>query len=145
MNINFPQGSLPKFWLIGFLITQPLGAMVRGETQRPTLVKVPESVLRKLISKFVMPDYPEGSRERGEQGVAVAEIQVNEAGALTDVRMLEAPSDEIKDAVVNAIRQCKFRSGATDDGPVLMDGKLTFYFVIENGRGTVKNPKKFKS
>ncbi len=146
MNINSHRvRQLLKLLAIGFLSTHLLTDTVLGQGKQPSEAKVPESVFRKLISKFVMPIYPEGARKRGEQGVAVASVQLSEEGTLIDVQMLEAPSGEIENAVMNAIRQCKFNAARTDDGPMRIHGKLTFYFVIENGRGIVKNPKKSKS
>ena len=91
-----------------------------------------------------MPVYPEGARSRGERGVAVAEAKLDEKGSLIDVQILEAPSTEIGNAVQDAVRQCVFEPGSTADGPLQITGKLTFYFVIENGSGSVRNPKKIK-
>ncbi len=130
--------------LIGFVITQPLSTALAGQNKQPVLAKVPEPVFRRLINKLVIPVYPDGAKKRGEHGVAVAQIRLDEQGNLTDVQVLESPSGEIGEAVTNAVRQCKFKAATTDDGPVLVEGKLTFYFVIEGGRGRVENPKKFK-
>ena len=140
-----PIRRVLKLLAIGFLSAHALFGHAPSQGKQPPLAKVPESVFRKLISKFVMPSYPEGALKRGEQGVAVALVQVNEQGNLTDVQMLDAPSDDIRDAVLNAIRQCKFEPATSEDGPVRIEGKLTFYFAIENGRGIVRNPKKAKS
>src|SRR4051794_35847466 len=109
VNINFADNQLPlRLLLIGLLVTHPLGT-VRSQS-RPSIARVPELVFRKLINKFVMPVYPEGSLKRSEKGVAVAEVQLDEKGALIDVKVLEAPSGEIGNAVVDAIHQCEFRS-----------------------------------
>lgn len=145
VNINFPYcRRLLKLSLIGLLIAHALALTTRGQS-KPQGARTSELVLRKLMNKFVMPVYPEGAQKRGEHGVAVAEVQVDEKGALMDIQILEAPSDEIGNAVKDAIRQCEFQPGSTPDGPIRIHGKLAFYFVIENGYGTVKNPKKIKS
>jgi TonB family protein len=130
---------------LGCLSTQIVFGHLDSQAKQPPLAKVPESVFRKLISKFVMPAYPEGALKRAEQGVAVASVQVNEQGNLTDVQILEAPSDDIGNAVLSAIRQCKFNPANGEGGPLRIEGKLTFYFAIENGRGIVRNPRKSKS
>lgn len=110
----------------------------------PALVQVPESVLRNLATKTVMPLYPEVSKKQGVKGIAVAQVHGNEKGVLTSIKVLEAPDSEIQQAVIEAIKQWYFKPAYVDGKLIVFEGKLTFYFVINGGRARVENPRKFK-
>lgn len=106
---------------------------------------VPEGVLRRLAKKTVLPDYPEASKKRGTAGRAVAQLDVDKEGRITGAFVLEAPDEEIKQAVLDAVRRWEFNSAFTGDErkPVRIRGKLTFYFVIDGQGARVQNPRKF--
>jgi TonB family protein len=106
---------------------------------------VPEAVLRNLAKTSVMPGYPEGSKKRGSQGRVVAQVDLDKGGHITEVLVLESPDEEIKGAVIEAIKQWQFSSAyvGEEKRPARIRGKLTFYFVIEGGDARVRNPRKF--
>jgi TonB family protein len=106
---------------------------------------VPEGVLRRLAKKTVLPDYPEASKKRGTTGRAVIQLDVDKEGRLTKTFILEAPDDDIKQAVTEAVRRWEFGPASAGDErkPVRIRGKLTFYFVIEGRDARVQNPRKF--
>jgi TonB family protein len=107
-------------------------------------VRVPEAVVRRLATSTVLPVYPESSKNRGTKGVAVAQVYVNEKGLLSDVEILEAPDSEIEEAVIKAVKRWKFNSVRVDGKAMAFAGKLTFYFVINDGQASVQNPRRFK-
>lgn len=100
-----------------------------------------ETQLRKLAAEVYMPIYPDGSRKKGQTVVAVAEVRLNENDQIVDVRILEAPSQSIAKAVKDAVEKWKFPH---HQGVVCFQGKLTFYFVINNGVPFVKNPRRYE-
>jgi TonB family protein len=64
---------------------------------------------------------------------------------VTEAVILESPADNIGAAVVDAIRQWKFKPSTVGGQPISVRGKLTFYFVIDaDGKGHVENPKQFQ-
>jgi TonB family protein len=91
-----------------------------------------------------MPVFPARALKNRSEGVTVFQIQVNKQGAVTSVDRLEAPDDSTAQAAERAIRKWKFQSPTIRGNPVPISGKLTFYFVIENGKGIVRNPKPFQ-
>ncbi len=109
-----------------------------------TLVRVPEVAVRKLATRTVMPVYPESSKNRGTRGVAVAQVNVNETGLLTNVEIIEAPDSEIEQAVIRAVKYWKFNPANVDGKAIPFVGKLTFYFVINERQARVQNPRRFK-
>ena len=104
---------------------------------------VSEKTLRKFAKIVVMPQYPDASQRAGAQGVAVAQLDINEEGTVSKVELLEAPDEATGNAVVMAVKLWTFERPIEDTTgkPIRLSGKLTFYFVIENGRGIVRNPK----
>jgi TonB family protein len=89
-----------------------------------------------------MPAFPEESRARGAKGVAVAELVFDPNGDVYRARILEAPDTPIKAAVLEAVKQWKFRPQFVDGSAVYIRGKLTFYYVInDRGEGVVNNPR----
>jgi TonB family protein len=113
--------------------------------EAPQLAFVPEAVLRNLAKTVVMPLYPEASKRKGAKGLAVARIDLNENGEMSDIRIVEAPDDNIKLAVINAIKQWKFTPAFGNGKPLRLRGKLTFYFRLDGGQARVENPRQFNN
>ena len=121
------------------LLLLALGALP-AHGQLPRSVTVSEGTLRKYALKAVLPEFPEPARKRGVQGVAVAQLDVDAAGLVKQAAVLEAPDALIREAVATAVRQWQFKPATIGGKAVPIRGKLTFYFVIENGKGMVKSP-----
>ena len=100
-----------------------------------------------MAIKTVMPTYPTDSINRGSTGVAVSQLIFDEAGVVIKVDILEAPDKSISDEIKKALQQWTFRPSRLRDEngpPTKIQGKLTFYFVVEKGQARVENPKQFK-
>jgi len=112
-----------------------------------TVARISEGSLRKIAVKTVMPEYPPDSVRRQSKGVAVAELIFDEAGVVSQVEILEAPDSLIEKATTEAVRQWTFKPTRMRDEhgpPIRVQGKLTFYFVInDQGQARVENPKQF--
>jgi TonB family protein len=119
-------------------------ALAQTPSERPfKFTSLGQLTIREQAIWKVDPTYPEDDIRMGVSGVAVAELDVDEKGSITDLEIVEAPSPSIEEAMAKAIRQWRFtptilkRTGK----PVGWHGKVTYYFVIENGRGAVYAPK----
>ena len=105
-------------------------------TPQTRTIGAAEGGLRQMALSSVMPSYPASSLAAGTSGVAVAAILTSTtAGGAPTVEILEAPDPAIADAVRAALAKWTF---AVFQYP--MQGKLTFYFRIEQGKGRVVNP-----
>jgi len=107
------------------------------------LARVPEGVVRKAAKTIIRPKYPPSSRKRGTQGLAVVMVDINEAGDVTDVSVVDAPDEEIGQSVMSAVSQWKFGQLTAEGKPIKLRGKLSFYFSIRDGKTYVSEPKKF--
>jgi TonB family protein len=139
---NFFYFFLPLYLIWGCLyVTASVGIGVQED-----FAIVPEGVLRNLAKKMVMPEYPAESIKQGIKGRAVAQVDIDKGGNLTQVKIVETPDPRIEQAVVKAIKKWKFgRALAGEDKKsVRLRGKLTFYFVLDGGRARVENPRKFQ-
>ena len=122
-----------------------LASCVAAVGQTAQVIDVDEAGIRKSASKKTLPAFPESSRKRRSQGVAVVQLVYNGQGTVDHVEVLEAPDLEISKAVVDAVRQWKFKPSFIRGKPVNIRGKLTFYCVIDQkGVGRVQNPKQFR-
>jgi len=91
-----------------------------------------------------MPTFPVDSFRRGSQGVAVARVELTETGEVSAVTVLQSPDESISKAVSEALFKWSFKpANPPDHRPMQLMGKLTFYFVIRQGRPHVENPKLF--
>lgn len=110
-----------------------------------TVVTVGEDGIRRSAAKTVMPIYPEDARKKGIKGVAVVELQYNGKGDVTNTRILQSPDSATGKAVVDAVKQWKFKPSKLEGKPISVRGKLTFYFVLNtNGNTEVRNPKQYQ-
>lgn len=114
-----------------------------GQTAK--VVDVDEAGIRRSASKKILPAFPEGSRKRRSQGVAVVRLEYDGKGRVIKVDVLEAPDSEIGRAIADAVRNWTFKPSSIRGEPVNIRGKLTFYCLIDrNGIGRVQNPKQFR-
>ncbi|HKN83583.1 MAG TPA: energy transducer TonB, partial [Pyrinomonadaceae bacterium] len=109
------------------------------------VVRVGEDGIRRSAAKSTMPEYPRDAVKDGKQGVAVAELQYDGKGDVTEANIIEAPATIVGQSVIDAIKQWKFRPSTLNGEPISVRGKLTFYFVLDkDGKGRVENPKQFQ-
>jgi len=100
-----------------------------------------ERFLRMKATKVIRPDYPEDAIRAHKTGVAVAQIWLNQGGGVSKVEVLEAPCESIANSLRRAVTQWRFEAFTDNNGqPIVVSGKLTFYFQITNGKGTVLDP-----
>jgi TonB family protein len=126
------------------LTAELLKTLPKENQSSAQVVRVGEDGMRKSAEKTVMPVYPKEAIKGEQQGIAVIEAQYNGEGEVTDTTVLEAPSPSIGQAVIDAVKQWKFKPSSLDGKPISIRGKLTFYFVIKDKKGWVENPKQFQ-
>jgi len=104
-----------------------------------------EVTLRRSAIRKVMPVFPKEAIKANAQGVAVAQIRLDEKGEVSFAEILQAPHESIAKATADAVRNWAFYFNFTkDEKPICLKGKLTFYFVVENGTPLVRDPKRFR-
>jgi rhodanese-related sulfurtransferase len=106
------------------------------------VVKTSEGSIRRRATTHVMPVYPQSLVQKRTAGVAVATVRLNLDGTMERVDVLEAPDPQIAAAVTSALNKWIVPEtkvvGSTERFQTV--GKLTFYFLIKNGKGVVLNP-----
>ncbi|HKO99601.1 MAG TPA: TonB family protein [Pyrinomonadaceae bacterium] len=139
------MNSSPVAQTLASLLLIAISINVAATASQYKVATVSESTLREWAITIVLPTFPEESKKDNSQGVAVAQVTIDEAGAVTRAEILEAPDDAIAEAVKAGTMKWTFQPGTDDrDGKaVRLKGKLTFYYVIENGKAFVKHPKQF--
>ncbi|MGO8734299.1 MAG: TonB family protein [Terriglobia bacterium] len=107
--------------------------------QTPLEVKVAEATLRRLAVKTVMPSFPESRLVSNKTGVLVVSVVVDEEGKVFHSNVREAPAPALGEAAEAAVKQWTFRSTTVAGRSARVEGHLTFYYVIERGRGIFLN------
>ena len=125
-----PQPQMMQFSLPN------LGAIGKGEVQRPKLLG-PMKVA-KLDSELIpmvqmQPAYPKRAKRMGIEGYVKVALQVDEAGEVQDIQIVEAsPEGVFEKSVKKALRRWKFRAKTVDGRAVAQKGVLTLTFKLEN-------------
>lgn len=101
---------------------------------------VHENHLRTKAIASVMPKFPNAAKKKKINGVAVAQITVDETGQVINVEVLEAPHPSIEEAVKEALYQWRFAIFSVKGKPFKAIGKMTFYFVNDKKGARVENP-----
>lgn len=113
-----------------------LGAPSLGRGERPKLM-APMKVA-KLDSELIpmvqiKPAYPEKAKRMGVEGAVKVSLEVNEAGEVQNIEILESNPEGVFDASVRkALRRWKFRPKTVDGRAVPQTGVLTLTFKLEN-------------
>jgi len=114
--------------------------VLRGSSQERPLVSFSEYSVRASAVRVVHPKYPPTAFRQHQTGVAVAQVYVNDDGAVEKVDLLQAPSEAIAASVREALKQWKFGPELVTPGGEFT-GKMTYYFVISRGKPAVFEPK----
>lgn len=100
-----------------------------------------DPLARKLASKIVRPRYPEASVLAGVSGPAVALIEIAPGDSVSSITVLQAPDAAIGSALVEALKQWRFRRLPVVNGKRL-GAFLTvvYYFDLAGSRPRVLAP-----
>jgi rhodanese-related sulfurtransferase len=138
------MSKLPRCAIValGFaMLARPSTAQVTS----PGAAVMGEDGWRKIATNRVMPTFPTTSLTAGAQGVAVAYVTSSPDGTMARVDVLEAPDAAIGTSVQTALMKWRITAltpGAR--GPRHYEGRITFYFKILKGHGSVLNPEQIE-
>jgi TonB family protein len=122
----------------------PLGAYSQSGNDAPEndigLVSS-ERGFRLEAQRKVMPAFPDEALKAGAQGVVVLSLYQDAEGLAAKIKVLESPHPAISEAAIKAVEQWKWRRFVKGGIGRPVQGKLTFYFIIENGSGRVEDPR----
>jgi TonB family protein len=124
-------------WSTWTWIFVALGSIAYAQNSLP---RMSERNLRRVATFIVAPQFPEEDIRMHKIGVVVAEIKVDEKGKLSKITILEAPSDTIAVSLSKALSQWRFAAGTVNGQPSGAVGKVTYYFVFQQGKPVVLSP-----
>jgi len=82
--------------------------------------------------RAIRPEYPKGSRQRGEEGQVTLEIEVGSSGACTAVRVVTSSGfAELDEAAVRAARGARFTPAKSEGRSVASTARLTLDFKLK--------------
>ncbi len=77
------------------------------------------------------PRYPPEMRKSGMSGIVVAELVIDQGGAVRDVAIQDSPADEFSAAATNALEQWTFEPATMDGKPVAVSYIVTLKFALK--------------
>ncbi len=118
----------------GELVVYEKGKVVFQEKPAPARVpsrpaQVPFSAANSLLIERVEPQYPEQARQAHVQGVVVLAVEVNEKGAVQELRPLNG-DPQLAAAAAAAVRQWRFRPYAPGGQPLSFQTQVTVDFKL---------------
>jgi TonB family protein len=82
------------------------------------------------------PDYPKPALRRGDEGLVIVGVQVDENGAVLDTKiLLSSGSSDLDNAAQLAFRKCPHTPGTVNDQPVTMWAPVQYVWSIEPSNG----------
>lgn len=148
MNARNRLVAITNFAIVTLVTALSLFVLLMGTscTAPPPCLELTarEASIRDIAVRKVLPIFPPEAANASVSGVAVAQVRIDENGTLTSVEVLQAPHPSIAQATVAAIKQWEFKFTKNQATPECFNSKLTFYFVIEDGKALVKDPKRFQ-
>jgi TonB family protein len=122
--------------------TLPLLAAGESATMhKPASGWTSETILRKQAIATEIPEYPARAIHAHRSGVAVAMVYLNLAGHVSQVEILRSPGPAISESMRSSLSRWRFKPFRMPNGdPMLISGKITFYFELQKNRGVVLDP-----
>jgi protein TonB len=97
------------------------------------VVKRPGVRTAATITQLPQPRYPAISRRNGEQGLVVVEVLIDANGRARDTRVLQDPGHpRLVRAVLEAVRQARFRPATLDGTPIAQRVRIPYRFVLQD-------------
>ena len=112
--------------------------------QKCVVGKISEIDMRKHARKQVLPEFPKQAKDLNVKGVAVVEVQLNARSEISSILIIQSPHPSVNRALTEAVSKWLFEFNQDrEETPLCFKGKLTFYFIDENGTSLVRHPKRF--
>lgn len=125
---------------VGVLLAMTIIVSAPGYSQTAKLPRFSGRSLRTITETTVVPLYPQDAIKARQTGVAVALVTVTEKGVVSKVEVLEAPSPSIGGSLSDALSQWRFKTATVDGHVTGYTGKVTYYFLFQNGKPAVLSP-----
>jgi TonB family protein len=129
----------PFFLVLFFATLAPLTAGQIKDVNTPGVGYSGENLARGLAVKKVMPVYPDEAVSKGLAGIVEVRVGVDEQGVVRKIKVPPNLNPLFRQVVVDAVKQWQFEAARSPWVSMrYMSNRLTFEFVIEDGRGLVR-------
>jgi TonB family protein len=96
---------------------------------RPKRVRVSQGVSQALLIKKDEPEYPQEARDKRIEGTVVLQVQISEAGDVTEVRLISG-HPLLAPAAIEAVKQWKYKPYLLNGEPVQVETRVTVDFRV---------------
>jgi protein TonB len=115
--------------IVGGMAGGVLGGVVSGDP--PQMLRAEYDIAKPRFISQMFPQYPEGARWRGIEGVVVVDYIIGKDGHVTDVKVLQEAHPLLTKAAVAAVKRWRFRPTVVNGEPVEVIHKLSIVFALE--------------
>ncbi len=84
------------------------------------------------FARRVAPDYPFAAKKRGQEGSVVLRLNIDEAGTLKDVEVVEASDPVFINAAIASVKRSLFIAAKNNHRPVASQAILPIHFKLKN-------------
>jgi TonB family protein len=135
-NPDFPVILEPGDVFATVDVTAPAvpGSESSEASKRPHRIRVGGLVQATKLIKNVPPDYPEGARQRGVQGVVLLQAVISKKGEPLNLKVISSPDKELSDAAMEAVKQWRYESTLLNGEPIEVVTTIAVRFHLENGQ-----------
>jgi len=83
------------------------------------------------VASIPQPIYPKESRQRGEQGTVLLEVEIKSDGSIGEIKIIQHPGHErLVTAAIEAIRKARIDPAVEDGKPIASTVRVPFNFVL---------------
>jgi len=97
---------------------------------RPKRVRVSQGVSQALLIKKGEPEYPQEARDKRIEGTVVLQVQISEAGDVTEVRLISG-HPLLAPPAIEAVKQWKYKPYLLNGEPVQVETRVTVDFRLD--------------
>lgn len=115
--------------IVGGMAGGVLGGVVNADP--PEMLRAEYDIARPRFVSQMFPEYPEGARWRGIEGVVIVDYIIGKDGNVREVKVLQEAHPLLAKSAVKAIRRWKFRATIVNGQPVEVIHKLSIVFALE--------------
>jgi len=106
------------------------------DAAQPIRVRISQPVLKALIVRRVLPEYPEAALKRHLDGAVTITVLIDTHGDVE--KTSNAAGDPLLVlAVTDSVKQWKFKPYYLNRKPVPIESQVTITFELKDGKGTV--------
>jgi protein TonB len=129
---SFGEGAGgPAFQVGNTQMGEPMGVAVAPPKEAPKPAAAKKVIPVRVLTS-TLPEYPRRARQLGIEGLVVVEVEVDENGKVTSVRLRQGLDEELDRISVEAVKKWMYDPALIDGQPIASTRLLRLRYALEN-------------